>query len=303
MGVESTSALSGPSWRLFEHGLLVFEREPLRSGGPSRMLFSRAMLCTARACQCRDITLVAVGLDVEADVERAKLTVEKLTSMLDGPEAMNARLDVDLGKVEPDDYEGRVPLSQEWVDYVQSKVDGDLLDQLYERWLRSKGWRTKTPQEVEWPTVKPGNLVGWHETHPDDRRDLYLDNDVVFMADDLYCVKPACTCSEVVIGFAELISRDNARSIGHVRIGLADIAVLEWVSPKKERPLLERLWATFQVRHHHLEDRLSERRRQMTELALLHVKPNATTPRAAKVGRNDPCPCGSGKKHKRCCAT
>jgi uncharacterized protein len=23
---------------------------------------------------------------------------------------------------------------------------------------------------------------------------------------------------------------------------------------------------------------------------------------AAKVGRNDPCPCGSGRKHKRCCA-
>nr|WP_274604158.1 SEC-C metal-binding domain-containing protein [Sphingomonas sp. CFBP 13714] len=26
---------------------------------------------------------------------------------------------------------------------------------------------------------------------------------------------------------------------------------------------------------------------------------SATTP--SKVGRNDPCPCGSGKKHKRCC--
>lgn len=24
-------------------------------------------------------------------------------------------------------------------------------------------------------------------------------------------------------------------------------------------------------------------------------------PKAAKVGRNDPCPCGSGKKHKKCC--
>ena len=23
--------------------------------------------------------------------------------------------------------------------------------------------------------------------------------------------------------------------------------------------------------------------------------------RAPKVGRNDPCPCGSGKKYKRCC--
>ncbi len=35
------------------------------------------------------------------------------------------------------------------------------------------------------------------------------------------------------------------------------------------------------------------------------VSPDAHTsePRrsAAKVGRNDPCPCGSGKKYKRCC--
>lgn len=23
---------------------------------------------------------------------------------------------------------------------------------------------------------------------------------------------------------------------------------------------------------------------------------------AAKAGRNDPCPCGSGRKHKQCCA-
>lgn len=23
--------------------------------------------------------------------------------------------------------------------------------------------------------------------------------------------------------------------------------------------------------------------------------------RTAKIGRNEPCPCGSGKKHKKCC--
>jgi SEC-C motif-containing protein len=27
----------------------------------------------------------------------------------------------------------------------------------------------------------------------------------------------------------------------------------------------------------------------------------STAGRASKVGRNEPCPCGSGKKHKRCC--
>ncbi len=31
------------------------------------------------------------------------------------------------------------------------------------------------------------------------------------------------------------------------------------------------------------------------------VKPKPIVRDAPKVGRNDPCPCGSGKKHKKCC--
>jgi len=32
---------------------------------------------------------------------------------------------------------------------------------------------------------------------------------------------------------------------------------------------------------------------------------NRPTPlkKAVKVGRNDPCPCGSGRKYKKCCGT
>lgn len=29
----------------------------------------------------------------------------------------------------------------------------------------------------------------------------------------------------------------------------------------------------------------------------------AQRPKAPKVGRNDPCPCGSGKKYKNCCGS
>jgi preprotein translocase subunit SecA len=33
-----------------------------------------------------------------------------------------------------------------------------------------------------------------------------------------------------------------------------------------------------------------------------HHEPVQTLRRAGpKIGRNDPCPCGSGKKHKKCC--
>lgn len=32
-----------------------------------------------------------------------------------------------------------------------------------------------------------------------------------------------------------------------------------------------------------------------------YVKPETFVREAPKVGRNDPCPCGSGRKHKKCC--
>ena len=34
-----------------------------------------------------------------------------------------------------------------------------------------------------------------------------------------------------------------------------------------------------------------------------HTAVETYTRGAAKVGRNDACPCGSGKKHKKCCLT
>ena len=33
------------------------------------------------------------------------------------------------------------------------------------------------------------------------------------------------------------------------------------------------------------------------------VKPKPVVRAEPKVGRNDPCPCGSGKKHKKCCGS
>jgi SEC-C motif-containing protein len=31
------------------------------------------------------------------------------------------------------------------------------------------------------------------------------------------------------------------------------------------------------------------------------VNPKPPPVRVEKIGRNDPCPCGSGKKYKKCC--
>jgi tetratricopeptide (TPR) repeat protein len=47
-------------------------------------------------------------------------------------------------------------------------------------------------------------------------------------------------------------------------------------------------------------DLYNELRRQLNRHDLPALHPSALEP-PAKVGRNDPCPCGSGKKYKKCC--
>ena len=48
--------------------------------------------------------------------------------------------------------------------------------------------------------------------------------------------------------------------------------------------------------------KVAAERRPPTLAELVPVEPpGGTRPGAARAGRNDPCPCGSGKKFKQCC--
>ena len=54
-----------------------------------------------------------------------------------------------------------------------------------------------------------------------------------------------------------------------------------------------------QVSHHELSFFTREEGRWV--FAGCEMNPKAPTVRVEKVGRDDPCPCGSGKKYKKCC--
>jgi len=58
-----------------------------------------------------------------------------------------------------------------------------------------------------------------------------------------------------------------------------------------------------QIRREEEVERIEEKRRQDYIMSRGEDTPAAATVKraAAKVGRNDPCPCGSGKKYKKCC--
>jgi preprotein translocase subunit SecA len=58
-----------------------------------------------------------------------------------------------------------------------------------------------------------------------------------------------------------------------------------------------------QIRREEEVTKIEEKRRQDYVMSRGEDTPAAATIKrdGAKVGRNDPCPCGSGKKYKKCC--
>ena len=123
------------------------------------------------------------------------------------------------------------------------------------------------------------------------------------MVRDLYCITPGCSCKDVTLVFNE-IGTDIYNELGTVSIDLKRFRInnIKNLGTGTSTEELSQLWKTFQ-KEPKLKKNLKTRQKEMKiigpEIATLRTekgfKPHS------KVGRNDPCPCGSGAKYKKCC--
>ncbi len=75
--------------------------------------------------------------------------------------------------------------------------------------------------------------------------------------------------------------------------------LFEEMSDRISSEVLSRL-LKIQIRHE-AEEELPRKQEQRITYNRNEEGPRPSADRGGKVGRNDPCPCGSGKKHKKCC--
>jgi len=138
-----------------------------------------------------------------------------------------------------------------------------------------------------------------------------------WFVEDLHCVQPGCTCHDVVLlfystGLAGPEEEGKVRPsaalepAAEVRYDLESGATERDPGMTGDASLVRRLMAAMKEHHPGFSEQLVERRRILRSLYrrfLRRAKKPAPAPAriSAKVGRNDPCPCGSGKKYKRCC--
>jgi hypothetical protein len=272
---------------------------PLTIRGPVDIgdLTCTALLCKDPSCQARSAFFRGV---LSAREGGADATVDLM-------------IDIDSGYAIPSgaSTSDRV---QEVAAWLADNLTGILLDALHQRSLEAKGkrldpdaWRTD-----DWAWWVPGKVIAWREVEPDGRLDLYVANDRGYSALDYYCANPSCNCQEAQVVFQLPGEGATMRKVGAVTLGFegGERTAVSELAPDHTEEQLAALGAHFLRRHGRA--RLAERLRRVRQVVgpeLLRRRaapsregpPGATGKRRARP--NDPCPCGSGKKFKKCCGT
>ena len=162
------------------------------------------------------------------------------------------------------------------------------------------------------PSAYSGEMIGFVEVFPFGLALNFPWDDEKWAADEQFCVQPGCKCTDTVLSFLRLedASGPFIPAIGdypalryNYTSGATKIAVR---GPVGSPPLAD-LLAALKREHADLNSQLKARHALMQSVYARHDQEQAKlrlqfqAKAAPQFGRNDPCPCGSGRKYKQCC--
>lgn len=294
--LPSSLAMRGPS----VPGNGVFEL----AGAPPVWILAHT--CRTPDCPCRIAKIMASRDGEQALLRYQDAFHEAMQSGHDFVPDADADLvmfDLDIDSACVFDLRGAAPLDlarHPAIAEVAERIDGAVLESLARLWYRGKGWLDPEEEALRAPTIevkgwRPGQRLGWDEACYGVRMDLYEIDGVTYDAIDFYCPTPSCECGEVILHFA---APDGIEPPGDVIVRLSGKVDMD--PGKRGHALLGRLWGAYRQRHTDHIARLSKRYRTMKSVGERIVVEQPAV--SHKVGRNEPCPCGSGKKYKKCCA-
>jgi len=166
------------------------------------------------------------------------------------------------------------------------------------------------------PDASDGHMIPFVEVFPCGLSLNFTLEQAVWAADEQYCVQLRCKCTQSVLSFLQV--KDAA---GQRITSLHEVPALcyDYRSRTSQQltpgpagtPPTSQLLEALRTGYPALDTRLALHHRMMQclyarhELAQPRLRQHALEARLPvrvdKIGRNDPCPCGSGKKFKKCC--
>lgn len=258
-------------------------------------------VCNNPVCRCRAVHLVFVTQPLHGDSHDQKVE-------------WKASFDLDINGVDP---EFRQTASKEDIAFCNN-----LLKKMDERDFRLLGHlyfevKNRITEEAEPSTIDaPFNFTEvessaqmqvYNDILPFGDRFLVVIDGVEYILLDQHCVRKGCDCTETYIELSAILSDGNLGE--RAGLILLDYASRRWqtvadaVAPRDLSVLKQRVEETFPDFY----ARLSRRHAKLQAIYAHCRKRHWATKRGtkmslpAKIGRNDLCPCGSGRKYKKCC--
>ena len=149
-------------------------------------------------------------------------------------------------------------------------------------------------------------MMGYREIFPFARDETIEDEQFRYLIDDQYCLDPKCSCRSVAITFMPFKKNGPPLSPGnHISIHYDyQKNTYEKIFDVPDKFNLEKMVSLLLNSISGYPDVLRTRHEKLKKLykkCNRHIEKQISAPQKEKIGRNDPCPCGSGKKYKKCC--
>jgi hypothetical protein len=260
-------------------------------------------ICASPVCLCNtvEMTLTPVSADPETGMR--------------GP-ARVVNVDVVARKLaDGEEVKKRGP-ERDFADNLLRQMDGDDFQFLLRQYLAYKQIRTDEadPEEIdaifEYDQIdKEGVLTAYKDILPYSDPFLVTLNGEPCVVLDQYCLKRGCSCTDVCLNVFRIEPDCTAvgRELGSYfvdyrrekwRTADAPEGNRDWIDLATVRQAitdqLPSFYAQMKKRHRRLA-RIYDHCRDKAGGTALPVRGQE------KIGRNDPCPCGSGRKYKKCC--
>jgi hypothetical protein len=132
------------------------------------------------------------------------------------------------------------------------------------------------------------------------------DTNESYVIDDLYCIDPICKCNLANLVFLKVDKKTNEVSDKFVAILDFNngVKIEDNTLPEKYAKKIFDSWLKSDPDAIYvLKERYGEIKEMGEKIVEKHTGQKRIFSQAknVKIGRNEPCPCGSGKKYKKCC--
>jgi hypothetical protein len=178
-------------------------------------------------------------------------------------------------------------------------LDGELalhLDLLRERAARAVAQRDRSSCDAALARRANDKMIGYDELFPADWDLLVQHGGATYWLCDQHCPKATCPCAAIVVQLYR-IDGPSTDYAGKLTLDLGGPHRHPETTTPVAAALFEPAWRRYgdELVRRHKEVRAAVQR----VATATRARPHATVPAPS---RNGPCPCGSGKKYKRCCA-